>query len=93
VIGSNPPFGKRGDVCLLFELGRLYSFGARGVASELQQKTRRGFPGRAVEGPHRLGVPGYLIFASLYITCFRALGSNFLISIFSGMVFLFFVVV
>jgi hypothetical protein len=44
-------------------------------------------------GAPLLGKPSYLIFASLYITCLRALGSNFLISIFSGMVFLFFVVV
>jgi len=36
---------------------------------------------------------GYLIFASLYATCFRTTGSNFLNSSFSGVVFLFFVVV
>ena len=35
----------------------------------------------------------YLSFVSLYITCLRATGSNFLISIFSGIVFLFFDVV
>lgn len=35
----------------------------------------------------------YLILVSLYMTCLRALGSNFLISIFSGVVFLFLVVV
>jgi hypothetical protein len=35
----------------------------------------------------------YFSLTSLYSTCLRALGSNFMISIFSGMVFLFFVVV
>ena len=35
----------------------------------------------------------YLILASLYITCLRTTGSNFLISIFSGMVRLFLSVV
>ena len=37
--------------------------------------------------------PDYLSFVSLYITCLRATGSNFLISIFSGISFLFFDVV
>src|SRR3990167_7908092 len=35
----------------------------------------------------------YFSFISLYSTCLRALGSNFMISIFSGIVFLFLVVV
>jgi len=35
----------------------------------------------------------YLILVSLYSTCLRAFGSNFMIDIFSGMVRLFFVVV
>ena len=37
--------------------------------------------------------PDYLIFVSLYATCLRTTGSNFMISIFSGMLRLFFVVV
>ena len=32
---------------------------------------------------------GYFSFVSLYMTCLRATGSNFLISIFSGISFLF----
>ena len=35
----------------------------------------------------------YFSFVSLYITCLRATGSNFMISILSGMIFLFFDVV
>ena len=35
----------------------------------------------------------YFSLVSLYSTCLRALGSNFMIDIFSGMVFLFLVVV
>ena len=35
----------------------------------------------------------YLSLTSLYSTCLRALGSNFMIAIFSGMVFLFLLVV
>ena len=51
-----------------------------------QQKTRRGgfFVGQ---------VAFYLSLISLYSTCLRALGSNFMIDIFSGMVFLFLLVV
>src|SRR6185295_8769352 len=37
--------------------------------------------------------PDYLILPSLYMTCFLAFGSYFIISIFSGLVRLFFVVV
>jgi hypothetical protein len=51
-----------------------------------QQKTRLGgfFMGQ---------VSVYLSLISLYSTCLRALGSNFMIDIFSGMVFLFLLVV
>jgi hypothetical protein len=37
--------------------------------------------------------PNYFSFVSLYSTCLRALGSNFMIDIFSGIVFLFLLVV
>jgi hypothetical protein len=53
------------------------------------------------KAPHKAGLfvssgsqeTDYLIFVSLYATCLRATGSNFMISIFSGMLRLFFVVV
>ena len=41
----------------------------------------------------RYAANGHLSFVSLYMTCLRATGSNFLISIFSGISFLFFDVV
>jgi hypothetical protein len=64
--------------------------GPQGNARTGHEKSRRALlPG----GFCRSARLNYFSFISLYSTCLRALGSNFMISIFSGMVFLFFVVV
>ncbi len=47
-------------------------------------------PGFFVRSVHPLN---HFSLVSLYSTCLRALGSNFMIDIFSGMVFLFLLVV
>ena len=54
-----------------------------------QQKTRCRETSGFFVGP----VLNYFSLVSLYSTCLRALGSNFMINIFSGMVFLFLLVV
>ncbi len=63
--------------------------------SRTMQKARRkaGFFYRTSRAEARLQLRHHLSFVSLYITCLRATGSNFLISIFSGISFLFFDVV
>jgi hypothetical protein len=50
-------------------------------------------PARAGFFDDQIKSKNYLILASLYMTCLRTTGSNFLISIFSGMVRLFLSVV
>jgi hypothetical protein len=54
-----------------------------------QQKTRWVSSGFLLGKPE----PNYFSLISLYSTCLRAFGSNFMIDIFSGIVFLFLLVV
>jgi hypothetical protein len=62
-------------------------------------KKSRERPRRTQKKPRAAGLffallrGNYLSFVSLYSTCLRALGSNFMIDIFSGIVFLFLLVV
>src|SRR6218665_829189 len=59
------------------------------VAGGEKKKPRGGMPG----GRGKAVRPHHLSFISLYCTCLRALGSKRVMAIFSGMVFLFLVVV
>jgi hypothetical protein len=58
----------------------------------LKQKSRATIKWGGSPGTE-MGIANYLILVSLYMTCLRALGSNFMISIFAGIVRLFLSVV
>jgi protein-S-isoprenylcysteine O-methyltransferase Ste14 len=78
-----------GGVAGVGGLGGMGGVGVMQPNAMTRQPNRAWLPG----GFFAKNGPNYFSFISLYSTCLRALGSNFMISIFSGMVFLFFVVV
>ena len=65
---------------------------AKGVRHKKTRWFKAGFLGNAKKGIAGTGL-NYFSLISLYSTCLRAFGSNFMISIFSGVVFLFLSVV
>ena len=79
------------DLRVLFFLGRIMS---PWVCSEAQLAALFGKK-KPARGGFLMGRlrPNHFSLISLYSTCLRALGSNFMIDIFSGMVFLFLLVV